>query len=123
MDEVAFRSLSDVEQAVLKRLLEGDFPGAAALRKQSQGVEGRTIDSEGSLELQPPENAPQAAVVERVPIEGELIDRDGTAIRVLLHVVEGQMAELEVFRDAGGPPQRDLDAAELRVFSLKDPGH
>jgi len=111
-----FRDPGEAEWAVLDKLLTEKFPGVDALREQSKVLRVRRIDSEGSLELQPSEKAPRAEVVERVPIEGELIDRDGTAIRVLLHVVDGWMTELEVFRDAGGPPQRDLDAGELRVF-------
>jgi hypothetical protein len=119
--ESALREASEEEQAVLDRLLREDFPGAETLRKQSQDLQVRRIDRDGSLELRPGEGAPRADVDERVPVEAELKDRDGFMIHVLLHVVDGLMNELDIYKDNLRPPQRDLVAEELRVFSLKDP--
>lgn len=120
MSDSALRDLGETERAVLEKLLSYEFPGVDALREQSKGLRARSIDAEGSLELKPGEDVPRADVAQRVPVEGELKDRSGMTIHVLLHVVDGLLNELDVYRDDGGIPQRELDPKELRVFTLGD---
>lgn len=62
----------------------------------------RRIDDEGSLRFQV-EGAP-AAVAGRVPVEGRYRDGEDPfepGVNLLLHVVEGRLHELEVFKDDG----------------------
>lgn len=118
MSESGFRSLSSSERALLDSLLAHKFPGVSALREQLTTVQVRRVDSEGSLELLPGEGGPRAEVVQRVPVEGELRDRDGVMIHILLHVIDGLLKEMEVYREDSGMPQRDLDANELRILTL-----
>jgi len=41
-------------------------------------------------------------------------------IHVLLHVIDGLMDELEIYKENLSAPQRDLDAKDLRVFASKE---
>ena len=44
---------------------------------------------------------PLAGVVSRVPVEGEGIDSDGGTIAMLLHILDGVVVELEIYRADG----------------------
>ena len=94
----SYRPLTDWERRMILRLLEPPFPGRDVLRDQLDHTLGRSIDENGSLELQC-ESLTKAPVEKRVPTEGEATDRDGTTIHYLLHVVAGKMHELEVYKD------------------------
>ena len=52
---------------------------------------------------------PKAQVVRRVPVEAEVEDEDGVTVHVLLHVLEGALAELEVFHEDLKQLRRPLD--------------
>lgn len=58
-------------------------------------------------------NSPILASTEfRVPVEAEYLDADGVPICILLHVVDGRLNELEIFKADGGTiknsPRPDL---------------
>lgn len=97
MDESSLRSLTAEEQAVLNRLLEADFPGKKALSEQLAVAKVRQIDENGSLRFVIP-RGPKAEVKGRVPVEAEALDTDGLPIYVLLHVVNGVLWELEIYK-------------------------
>lgn len=78
------------------------------------GLNSRWIDVEGSLELVPAQGAPRAAVEDRVPVEAEIPDNDGINVRVLLHVVDGLLAELEIYKDDLTPIQISLRPEDLQ---------
>jgi len=59
-----------------------------------------------------------AHVARRVPVEAELEDVDGVTIHVLLHVVQGFLNELEVFREDGGLIQGPMSAERPRILVL-----
>lgn len=112
-----FRESSEAERKLLARLLEVNFPGKIAVESQIEQVRVRTIDENGSLELSPQAGI-RAEVARRVPVEGEFPDADGVTIHVLLHVVKGFVAELEVYKEDGSqvikmPP---ADALQLMVL-------
>src|SRR5438034_4022857 len=102
-EELRFRLPSPGEVQILQRLLEADFPGKSAVVKQVNGLGVRRIDPEGSLELHPAPGSEKANVTRRIPIEAEGEDQDGTTIHVLLHVVNGIINELEIYKDDGSP--------------------
>ena len=66
----------------------------------TKDIEVRCIDDEGSLELRS-KKLGAAAVTKRIPVEAEAKDQDGVDIHMLLHVVDGRPAELEIFKDDG----------------------
>ena len=59
---------------------------------------------------------PRADVVRRIPVEAESFDGEGATVHLLLHVVEGQINELEIYREDGKPPRGRL--GELRILIL-----
>lgn len=112
-----FRPPSDLEVRLLAVLLGTDFSGREALAKQVATASVRKIDRNGSLEFAPLMGTP-AEVARRIPVEAELDDNDGVTIHVLLHVVDGFLKELEVYRDDSGRVQRVLAPEDLRLMLL-----
>jgi len=106
-----------LERQLLAVLLSTDFPGKDAVAEQVAAASVREIDDNGSLEFAPSDMMP-ADVVRRIPVEAELDDSDGVTIHVLLHVVDGLVKELEVYRDDSGPVQRALVPENLRLMIL-----
>jgi hypothetical protein len=98
-------------------LLSTDFSGRSAVAKQVAVASVREIDDNGSLEFAPSDKTP-AEVDRRIPVEAELDDSDGVTIHVLLHVVDGFVTELEVYRDDSGRVQRTLAPEDLRLLVL-----
>jgi len=113
----SLRPLTDWERRLLLRLLEPAFPGRDALRQQIEHVRGRAIDENGSLDLEC-ETTTVAPVEKRVPTEGQAIDRDGTTIHYLLHVVAGKVKELEVYKDDSSRVLQHPDPSEVEVMVL-----
>lgn len=105
------------ERQLIEALLVDEFPGREALVEQVARVKVRQIDSEGSLELAGP-GEPRAEVVRRVPVEAEVDDEDGVTVHVLLHVLDGKLAELEIYREDSRSLCRTVDASRLRVLNF-----
>jgi hypothetical protein len=112
-----FRPLSELERQLLAALLSTEFSGRDAVAEQVAVSSVREIDDNGSLEFAPSDKTP-AEVVRRIPVEAELDDSDGVAVHVLLHVVDGFLKELEVYRDDSGRVQRVLAPGDLRLMVL-----
>jgi hypothetical protein len=112
-----FRLLSDLEKQLLTVLLGTGFSGRDAVAEQVAVASVRKIDHNGSLEFAPSDKPP-AEVARRIPVEAELDDCDGVTIHVLLHVVDGLVKELEVYRDDSGRVQRELVSADLKLMVL-----
>ena len=98
------RPLTALERAVLDLLLSEPFPGRDELRDQAADVKVNggcdcgcaTVDL-----LVSGDSIPPAPVLRRVPVEATTTA--GPAADVLLHVVNGRLNELEVFRHDGEP--------------------
>ena len=114
-----YRPLSSYERVILDRLLESDFPGRSQIAEQLGKCLVRTIDEEGSLELHVQTDL-KAEVKRRIPIEGEVEDADGILIHVLLHVVNGVVTELEIYKDNSSPIIIRPDASKLRLIKLEE---
>lgn len=112
-----FRPLSELELQLLAVLLGTDFSGRNALVEQVATASVRAIDRNGSLEFESSDKTP-AEVARRIPVEAELDDDDDVTIHVLLHVVDGFLKELEVYRDDSGHVQRVLAPGDLRLMIL-----
>jgi hypothetical protein len=83
--------------ALLEKLLARQFPGRDALRLQPSSVSGTQIDEDSSLELRYEGNN----LAETSCTEGTCVDIDGGVIAVLLHVKNGRMRLLEIFKEDG----------------------
>lgn len=98
---------------MIMALLRQEFPGRQALREQVSSLAVAPIDVEGSLRLEA--EGPRAEVRERVPVEAMVEDVDGVTIHVLLHVVDGLMSELEIYKDDLKAPRRELSPDDFRL--------
>ena len=95
-----WRALTRRERAVLDRLLSRHFPGRDELAAQLDAALVSPIDREGSLAFQV--SGPIAMVQRRVPVEAWYSDgAPGIRVEILLHVVDGQIRELEVYKVDG----------------------
>lgn len=119
-----WRALVPGEVAVLDLLLATDFPGRSELAAQARSAIARRVDQEGSLRFHV--DGPLAGVRGRVPVEGHYHD-DGSgpgphrpAVNFLLHVVDGRLHELEVYKDDGSPiliQPFEVPLSEIEVFA------
>lgn len=112
------RPLTDKETKILLKLLEAEFPGCDQLLLQAQGVSATDTgdtDNYGSIYLHT-NVANKAGVVQRIPVEGKILDKDGVPISILLHVVNGYMNELEIFKTDGSDILDEIKAENISVI-------
>ena len=110
------RELTNSEVSLLSRLLESDFPGRDEIAKQVHSARVEPIDANGSLNFFVC-NPTRVETKFRIPVEGEFEDVDGVTIHVLLHVVNGIVDELEVYKEDGSNVQCIPEATQLRIFT------
>ena len=113
----SYRPLSDWERRILLKLLQAaPFAGRDDLLLQVEKATARSIDEDGSISLKS-SPTPKASVTARIPVEGEAQDTDGMVIHYLLHVVDGTMSELEVYKDDSSRVLRQVDPEEVTVMN------
>jgi hypothetical protein len=119
--EQAFRPIAAAEKAILDRLLEANFPGRDELVGQVTGLQAKCVDAQGSLRLSPTTGV--AAPISRgVAVEGKYADADtkgeaGAHVNILLHVADGKLSMIEIFKDDGSAILKAPNPTELRLFS------
>jgi hypothetical protein len=110
-----WRGLTDGERRLIELLLTKPFPGCENLRVRLSKARVSAIDQHGSLQFRV--SGPLANVQQQVPTEGYYVDWEGVdhrpAVNVLLHVVEGKLYELEVYKDDGWPIETPLDVVDI----------
>jgi hypothetical protein len=111
-----FRELKQCEKEILERLLMPEFPGAHELRGQLELLKAKEIDDDGGLELQTARDT-IAHVKWRVPTEAVCEDSDGGKIHILLHVLQGRMCELELYREDAKRVLRFPRASDIELFA------
>jgi hypothetical protein len=114
----SFREPSSHERAIIAKLLEADFVGRADVAIQLADFKVRPMDENGSSEILTRDDAPVAKVSFRCPVEAQTLDLDGMKIVLALHVVDGRVQELEVFRIDSQKVLGSPDAATLDVIGL-----
>jgi len=109
--------LTDGERAILHKMLSRPFRGSAVLFTQAEKARVRWVVANGSpaLLFNVSPGATRVDVPERTPVDAELRanDVDGTPICVVLHVVDGLLHEIEMYREDGAPVQHIPKVAEL----------
>jgi hypothetical protein len=114
------RTLKPDESAIIERLLQDPFPGRDELREQISRSRVRPVDEYrddyGSIEFEV-EGGPKAKVTQRVPVDARANDSDGVPIEFLLHVVDGIVRELEIYKADGSPIVTRPVASDLQVFT------
>jgi hypothetical protein len=116
-NEHTFRDFTTHEQGIIDRLLEKAFPGRDEICEQMKKCLVRTIDEDESLEFLVQSNV-KAKVKRRIPVEAEFQDADGVLIHLLLHVVDGKVNELEIYKEDGSPIIESPAPSELKVVCL-----
>jgi hypothetical protein len=112
------RPLTDWERRVISRLLlERPFAAREELLAQLDEVAARAIYEDGSVGLQCARDV-EASLKTRIPAEAEAADRDGMTIHYLLHVVDGRMNELEVYKSDSSRVLRHAAPEELKVMTF-----
>jgi hypothetical protein len=100
---------------LLERLLNREFPGRDALRLQLSSVAGRKIDKNGTLELRS-SRTNRADIALGCPTEGTCPDIDGRRIAALLHVKDGHLHRLEIFKEDRSQILRAPTPEDLAVY-------
>ena len=103
--ECEWRPLRPAERAVLDRLLSRPFAGDAEIKAQLATAQVRVIDADGSLRFQV--DGPFALGRSRVLANACYLDGLGDDfsphVHLLLHVTDGKLHELEIYKDDGTP--------------------
>jgi len=98
-----WRKMTDREKALVDRLLSRGFPGRDELAAQLRTATVSRIDCDGSLEFRV--SGPAANLANGVPVSGRFVDalgdEQGPAVNILLHVADGKLSELEIYKDDG----------------------
>ncbi len=114
------RRLEDRERRIIDFLLSKPFPGRNELRAQlaHARVSEEYVGEDPSIILTvDPPAARAASVMTRIPVEARGRDSDGVEVHVLLHVVDGYLSELEVYRSDSAPTNLpDPGALELIAY-------
>ena len=116
-NDKTFRDFTAYEQEIVDKLLEKSFPGRDEICEQMKNCLVRTIDEDKSLEFLVKSNV-KAKVKKRIPVEAEFEDTDGVLIHILLHVIDGQVNELEIYKEDGSPIIESPDPSKLQVVCL-----
>lgn len=110
------RELRPDEVAVLRLLLSRPFPGHEELERQLPSVRVAEEMGDGEiLDLIVVPGVDRARPIEVVPSSAWGEDTDGEAIEVLIHVIDGYIAELEFVRYAPGPVLSPPGAESLKL--------
>ena len=112
------RPINESERQILDRLLHVDFPGAAELRVQAARSQIDRLDIAGGpvFEFNFSNDVVRASVSYPVPVEAEGVDQDGARMHLLLHVRDGVLQELEIYREDGQQIQRLPKADSVDVM-------
>lgn len=112
----ALRQLTSKERALLGVLLSAPFEGRDDVVRQLQTATVTEIDDSGSLEFHVSSPA-RANVRHRVPVSAEAPDLDGVPVAALLHVVDGKVKELEIYKADGSPIEQMPEPGDFDVFA------
>lgn len=107
------------ERKLLSFLVDAEFPGRDELRQQAvTAMVSRDCRDCPTFELEVDHRCPKASVKRTVPIEAEGRDSDGMAVQILLHVVDGYLSELEIFRYDEKRIEAISDPMSLKIIDL-----
>lgn len=117
-EEQAWRRRTPYEAELVDKLLDTDFEGRDELRKQWRSALVRTVSPSGSFAIRSSDGEPPSPAEFGVPVEGESPDdEEGGGVHALLHIRDGYLEELEVYRDIPGPLRNRVDPKAMEVFA------
>ena len=114
-----FHDPTDYERRLIDRLLSVPFQGRDQVRDQARSARVRWISNAAApaLIIQPSAESKTANVSTRVPTDATGRDSDGGEIFFLLHVVDGRLSEIEVYRGDGEPIQKFPPPETVKVMN------
>jgi hypothetical protein len=116
------RPLNSQEFGILNHLLSVNFPGRLMLKKQTESarVSEECEDCRTIKIIVDRISNNVATVKRRIPIEADANDIDGVKIHYLLHVVNGFIDELEIFREDSMPIKEFPEPSLLTIINIDD---
>ena len=109
------RPLTDYEKQLVLKLLEALLNGAQ-YAEQLNNVQVSRWAGDSSLKFEFRESVGSLGNEMGIPVEGEFKDVDGVPIHVLLHVKDGRLHILEIYKENGSEVIRMPPAADLQIF-------
>ena len=113
--EEDWRDLRPEERELIERMLSEPFAGRDELLAQLSGAKAKTIDEDRCLSFQITSTV-RADLPIRVPVTARSADEDGMFLEINIHVVDGRLHELELWRGDLAPVQRLPRASDLEDF-------
>jgi hypothetical protein len=112
-----FSSPTKWQSDLMARMLALDIDRVDLLRQQAETAETKVIDEDGSFQVRT-SGPPWMESQERVPIEAECFDRDNTPVEVLMHVIDGLIDELEIYRVDGRTASPEFSLGSMKVTAV-----
>ena len=105
------RKLYEDEWKILNKMLSVDFDGKDAIADQLKTAEVICYCSCGckTIDIQVDENMPSYEYEKRVPVGLKTISTDGVPIIASIHIVNGYICELEIYRADSEKIEEDID--------------
>jgi hypothetical protein len=107
------RKLSARERDILERMFSQLPDAGGDLSKQLKDVKVSVIDQDGSVRFLINSSERASCISDRVPVTAIFDDDDGVPIYLLLHIVDGRLSELEVYKADGSQIITRPEAAKL----------
>lgn len=113
------RKLSSFEYRLLSHILSHNFVGQSELFRQIDYAEvASECETCRTVEFVIPPTYLRANVTRRVPVEAVGEDSDGVKIHFLVHVIDGYISELEIYREDSKNILKMPEIRSLKVMSL-----
>jgi hypothetical protein len=109
-----FRDLAPHERSIIRKILSAD-PRGAEFEEQIERKRVAPLDNNGSLAFEPSGVAP-VGHVQKFTAEGQLTDRDGLDVHLLLFRLGQELFELQVYKDDGSPIQSAIEEEQLQLL-------
>lgn len=111
---IVMRDLTDDERGILERIFV-ELPDAKdELKAQSKSAKVIILDQEGSLRFTVPSSlSASEKFADRVPVTAIFDDDDGIPVYLLLHMKDGKLFELEIYKADGSKIVRTPVAEKL----------
>lgn len=114
------RPLTKYETELLSRLVE-KLPERKLYLRQIEDARVGSWAGDESIRFALHEGAPSVQLQTGMPVEGEFRDRDGVIAHVLLHVQDGYLRVLEIFKEDGSRVIKMPDLQDFKVILPSSP--
>lgn len=121
MKEAAFEPISESKRKVIEKLLEPQFVGVEELRQQVPSLLVKQCDENGSIQLKAESSicsrVQDGPVAEARYPDANTNDTNGVCVNVLLHVKNGRLWMLEIYKDDSSRVLSQPEPNKLDSFS------